>query len=62
MATPEARLVDVETWINNNKDTVSMFNGLISFVNGRLGTIAQRVATNEMQSKPPQQQQQQLTQ
>ena len=47
MTTPEDRLSALESWVNQNKDSVSMFTGLVQSVNGRLGTIAQRVATNE---------------
>ena len=49
MATPEDRLSAIEMWVNQNRDAVSMFTGLVSSVNGRLGTIAQRVATGENQ-------------
>ena len=47
MTTPEDRLSALESWVNQNRESVSMFYGLVTSVNGRLETIAQRVATNE---------------
>ena len=46
MQSTEQRLTDIETWLNSNKDSVSMFAGLMTSINGRLGALAQRIAQN----------------
>ena len=45
--TTEQRVTDIETSINGNKDSVAMFNGLVTSVNGRIGALAQRLAQVE---------------
>ena len=47
MTTPEDRLSAPEEWINANKDTVAMFTGVVTSINGKLQAIAQRVASSE---------------
>ena len=39
--TTEQRVTDIETWLNKNKDAVSLINGLVSSVDGRLTQLAQ---------------------
>ena len=45
--TMEQRVTDIETWINNNKDSVAIIHGLVTSFNGRLGALARRIAQVE---------------
>ena len=47
MTTPEERLSALQNLVDQNNDSVTMFTGIVTSVNGRRGTIAQRGVVNE---------------